>query len=853
MATLSPGVGSLNGGLAYVNGELIAAAYSTSTTAYRINPSTGASIATLSLGGTGYLNGLGGDGVLENSSSFVGDDPAQESPPIGEQTPLSATSTYGRLFALRTNGTTATIYELNPLTGAVIRSFTAPGTVSTTSLYLGLAAGPTSLFYVYGYGASPHILYELNPDTGAVIDSDIIDPVSPSPIGGLGYLNGKVYIEQTATNNILVWDPVSDKVVKTLIVSADLNGGLTGAGNLNVLFDSNATSIFKIDPDTGAVLATLTPGTGSFTGGLAYINGELIAAPNSTSATAYRIDPSTGVVIGTMSLGGTGYLTGLGGDGALPLGVHVVAVNWGDVVPNMNFGNHQLVPAEIRGSKWNDLDGDGVWDAGEPALAGATVYLDANNNGVLDAGEISTTTAADGSYAFTGLAPGNYTVAEVVPTGWKQTYPSTTTIADRLFALRSATTGTSAMIYELNPTTGAVIRSFAAPGIVTSLSAYQGLALGPAGLFYIDGYGSTTHTLWELNPDTGAVIDSDIIDAVLPSPIAGLGYLKGKVYIEQSSTNKILVWDPVSDTLVTTLTVSADLYGGLTGAADLNVLFDSNSPGQIFKIDPSTGAVLATLTPGIGGLYGGLAYVNGELIASNYSTSATGYRINPSTGAVIGTLSLGGTGYLTGLGGDGMPDYVHVVTVNYGDVVWDKKFGDQKIPPAEIHGSVWKDLDGDGTWDPGEPTLAGWTIFLDTDQDGVLDPGEISTTSLSDGSYAFVNMPPGTYTVAQVPQTGWTQTYPLIGSGTLYFSADGTAMGLYSLNTATGAATLLGASGVTGSTVGLAPALPPESSTGRSGVHCSLSTPMEAAIPTWAASATKVWLLIREQAHCMAS
>jgi hypothetical protein len=42
-------------------------------------------------------------------------------------------------------------------------------------------------------------------------------------------------------------------------------------------------------------------------------------------------------------------------------------------------------------------------------------------------------------------------------------------------------------------------------------------------------------------------------------------------------------------------------------------------------------------------------------------------------------------------------------------------------------------------------------------------------------------------------------------AGTLYFSEDGNLSGLYSLDTSTGAATSLGASGVTGATVGLAP------------------------------------------------
>ena len=88
-------------------------------------------------------------------------------------------------------------------------------------------------------------------------------------------------------------------------------------------------------------------------------------------------------------------------------------------------------PAAIRGTNFNDMDGDGVRDASEPGLAGVTMYLDIDRNGRRDSGEPSTTTWQDdpltpdvdetGMYVFTGLEPGSYVVAEVVPAGWQQT------------------------------------------------------------------------------------------------------------------------------------------------------------------------------------------------------------------------------------------------------------------------------------------------------------------------------------------------------------------------------------------------------------------------------------------------
>ena len=79
--------------------------------------------------------------------------------------------------------------------------------------------------------------------------------------------------------------------------------------------------------------------------------------------------------------------------------------------------------ATISGAVFNDLNADGVKNTGESGQSGWTVYLDADGNGQLGTGEISTTTATDGSYSFDGLAAGTYTVAEVQQLGWQQTSP----------------------------------------------------------------------------------------------------------------------------------------------------------------------------------------------------------------------------------------------------------------------------------------------------------------------------------------------------------------------------------------------------------------------------------------------
>ena len=74
-------------------------------------------------------------------------------------------------------------------------------------------------------------------------------------------------------------------------------------------------------------------------------------------------------------------------------------------------------PMTISGHVFNDLDGNGIWDQGEPALEGWTVNLE---------GPVPKTTTSDsaGYYEFTDLTPGTYTISEVLQDGWIQTEPA---------------------------------------------------------------------------------------------------------------------------------------------------------------------------------------------------------------------------------------------------------------------------------------------------------------------------------------------------------------------------------------------------------------------------------------------
>lgn len=75
--------------------------------------------------------------------------------------------------------------------------------------------------------------------------------------------------------------------------------------------------------------------------------------------------------------------------------------------------------ATIQGTAWNDANQNKIRDVDEIGMSNVTVFLDANTNGVLDTGEISTQSSTSGNYTFSDLLPGLYTVAQVEQIGFQ--------------------------------------------------------------------------------------------------------------------------------------------------------------------------------------------------------------------------------------------------------------------------------------------------------------------------------------------------------------------------------------------------------------------------------------------------
>ena len=91
-----------------------------------------------------------------------------------------------------------------------------------------------------------------------------------------------------------------------------------------------------------------------------------------------------------------------------------------DVNPS---NNTSCVDVQVCAFKFNDLNRDGQYTTGEPALAGWTFHITAPGS------PVSKVTDAQGRACFTLPRPGNYAISEIPQTGWVATTPTTQNVS----------------------------------------------------------------------------------------------------------------------------------------------------------------------------------------------------------------------------------------------------------------------------------------------------------------------------------------------------------------------------------------------------------------------------------------
>ena len=286
-------------------------------------------------------------------------------------------------------------------------------------------------------------------------------------------------------------------------------------------------------------------------------------------------------------------------------------------------GDVKLPLGSIEGSKWNDVNANGIWDKGEEALAGRTIYIDSVTNGQLDPWEISTVTNADGQYTFSNLGPGEYAILEVNQTGWIQTFP-TTPYALNLKAgekLTGINFGNYFQLPKINlsPNSQTIVEGLTSPQNVAYTVTLSSVSTVPVSVNIATANGTATAGL-----DYTAINGSLTFAPGVTSQVLNIPILNDS-FNEADETFTLTLSSPTNATLGTTTTVTTAITDTLT-AGVTTVL-----PANVENL---------TLT--------GAAAINGTGNAGN----------NVITGNTGNNILNGGAGVDTLIGGLGNDTYI---------------------------------------------------------------------------------------------------------------------------------------------------------------------------------------------------
>jgi hypothetical protein len=174
---------------------------------------------------------------------------------------------------------------------------------------------------------------------------------------------------------------------------------------------------------------------------------------------------------------------------------------------------------------------------------------------------------------------------------------------------------------------------------------------------------------------------------------------------------------------------------------------DKNCDGKIQGEPGLPGWTITATNTGTGAIVTTVTDANGFYYFNNLA---------PGTYTISETAQAGWTQSLPGGAG------TYTVTVAGGQVI-QKDFANcrKEGEPGRITGKKIDDKNCNAKIDINEPGLAGWAITATNNGTGA----SVIAVTDANGFYSFPNLPPGTYTISEATQGGWSQTSPA-GTGT---------------------------------------------------------------------------------------
>ena len=677
----------------------------------------------------------------------------------------------GELWAVERNvSVNDTLFQIDVATGAHI-----PSTVVTinssgvTGLYdiddLSVSSFDNTMYGVNNSSGGGDLLVSVDRITGAVVQVMDLAGLGVPDMEGLAYDNAgtlmgtdgqgapngdlwEIDIAGNAVNHLADLSPGGD--FESLgCLTADLNT-ITGT----TFFDTNGDgSLDAGDVGEGSVTVRLyrdVNGDGLLDGGDIFLTSTDTAGDGTY---AFSIASSGDFVLDIDT-------------GDLPAGFNLSTDNletasfagYGLTDANNDFG--YTLPAMVGNYVWVDADVDGIQDGGESGLAGVTVNL-------LDAGGstvATTTTAADGSYLFTGLAPGDYRVEFVTPAGYSFS-PADQGGDDAADSDANTGTGqTPLFTLAANDVNGTLDAGMYQPASIGDFvwidddadGVQDGGETGLAGVTVnlLDSGGSTIASTTTAGDGsysfTGLTPGDYRVEFVAPAGHTISAADQGGDDTADSDANPATGQTPLTT-----------LGAGATNPTLDAGMYELASLGDYVWTDTDADGIQDGSETGLGGVTVNLLDSGGSTVGSTTTAGDGSYSfsgLTPGDYRVEFVAPAGHTISPADQGGDDTADsdanpatgQTPLTTLTSGDN--DTSLDAGMYVGASIGDYVWTDTDADGIQDASETGLGGVTVNL-------LDSGGTtiaSTTTAGDGSYSFTGLTPGDYRVEFVAPAGHT-------------------------------------------------------------------------------------------------
>lgn len=408
---------------------------------------------------------------------------------------------------------------------------------------------------------------------------------------------------------------------------------------------------------------------------------------------------------------------------------------------NQDFGYRGT--GTIGDTVFSDTNGDGIQQPGEPGLGNVMVSIDNAGHTVTS----STTTTGAGTYHFTNLTPGTYTITVTPVSGQTPTTPTSFVIT-----IPPGGTNDSAdfgFVPPPPPATGTI-----GDTVFTDTNGNGAQDAGEPGL------AGVTVTL-RIDADNDGTFET-----VGATQVSGAD---GHYSFENlpPSPYQVVVTPPTGQFPTTPIAIPVQLGSGdsvltadfglrdtaaPTGSIGTTVFDDTNGNGTQDPGELGVAAVTLTLRQDTDGDGIAETVVGTTITDTNGAYSFPGLppgsytvTVTPPSGQFVTTAA------------------TQAVALSAGETVTTADFGlnsQSTPPPGVITGSVWSDTDRDEVFDSSEAGVNGATVTLrsDPDGDGVYDTVVATTTSAGNGDYSFTTVSPGRYRVVITPPAGQSVT-----------------------------------------------------------------------------------------------